>query len=161
MTARFRRRYGAGPGHLAASLVGLAISVYGLVRIAQHPGAPRVLVYLFGAIVVHDLVLLPLYTALYAAVWRIGHVDRDPARRVPIVRHLLVPAVVSGVLFALWFPLILGLPDTGHIHPGGVGDVAGRFALITAVLFGGSALAYAVRAARVRGWPTQDAPAGN
>jgi hypothetical protein len=156
LAAHFRRRYGAGPGHLVVSLAGLAVAVYGLVRIAQHPGAGRVFAYLAAAVVVHDLVLLPLYTLAYRGAWRAGRIGADP-RRLAVFRHLLVPVVIAGTLLLVWFPLVLALPRFHPILTTSVDVFAPRWALVTAALFAASAVAYAARALRARGWPATGA----
>lgn len=156
LTEHFRRRYGAGPGHLLISLVGLAVAVYGLVRIAQHPGAGRVFAYLAAAVVVHDLVLLPLYTLAYRGAWRAGRVGADP-RRLAVFRHLLVPMAIAGTLLLVWFPLVFALPNFHPILTTSVQVFAPRWALVTAALFAASALVYAFRAVRARGWPATGA----
>ena len=69
---------------------------------------------------------------------------------VPAGNYLRVPVVMSGAMFLVFFPLILGkgeanyMNDTGHGPP----DFLGRWLLITALLFAGSAVAYAVRLRR-------------
>jgi hypothetical protein len=105
-----------------------------------------VALWFVGAALLHDLVLLPLYAALDRAVVRgLG------ARRewVPYVR---VPAALSGLLLLVWFPLISGMVERRYRSGTGLpADVfLARWLLITAVLFGGSALLLAVRLLRVR-----------
>lgn len=105
-----------------------------------------VALWFVGAALLHDLVLLPLYVALDRAVVRgLG------ARRewVPYVR---VPAALSGLLLLVWFPLISGMVERRYRSATGLpADVfLARWLLITAVLFGGSALLLAGRLLRVR-----------
>ncbi|WP_244204462.1 hypothetical protein [Streptomyces africanus] len=105
-----------------------------------------VALWFVGAALLHDLVLLPLYAALDRAVVRgLG------ARRewVPYVR---VPAALSGLLLLVWFPLVSGMVERRYRSGTGLpADVfLARWLLITAVLFGGSALLLAVRLLRVR-----------
>lgn len=105
-----------------------------------------VALWFVGAALLHDLVLLPLYAALDRAVVRgLG------ARRewVPYVR---VPAALSGLLLLVWFPLVSGMVERRYRSATGLpADVfLARWLLITAVLFGGSALLLAVRLLRVR-----------
>lgn len=105
-----------------------------------------VALWFVGAALLHDLVLLPLYVALDRAVVRgLG------ARRewVPYVR---VPAALSGLLLLVWLPLISGMVERRYRSATGLpADVfLARWLLITAVLFGGSALLLAGRLLRVR-----------
>jgi hypothetical protein len=93
-----------------------------------------------------DLVLLPLYTAADRALTRgLGTLGRREW-----TAYLRVPAALSGLLLLVWFPMISGA--TAHRYrsvtglPGG-GYLA-RWLLITAVLFGGSALLLVLRLRR-------------
>ncbi|MET9971075.1 hypothetical protein ABZZ80_35535 [Streptomyces sp. NPDC006356] len=107
-----------------------------------------VALWFVGAAVLHDLVLLPLYAALdRAAVRGLGAVRRRDW--VPYVR---VPAALSGLLLLVWFPLISGMVERRYRSGTGLpADVfLARWLLITAVLFGGSALLLAVRLRRLR-----------
>lgn len=105
-----------------------------------------VALWFVGAALLHDLVLLPLYAALDRAVVRgLG------ARR-EWVLYVRVPAALSGLLLLVWFPLVSGMVERRYRSATGLpADVfAARWLLITAVLFGGSALLLAVRLLRVR-----------
>jgi hypothetical protein len=80
--------------------------------------------------------------------------SRDhPLRHVNAINHIRVPAVMAATMFLVFFPLILGdgkenyVNDVGHDPP----DFLARWLLICAVLFGASAVAYAVRLRRGRG----------
>ncbi len=105
-----------------------------------------VALWIVGAALLHDLVLLPLYALADRAVTRglgaAGHRDRT--------MYVRVPAALSGLLLLVWFPLISGTV-AGHYRsatgqsPDGF---AARWLLITAVLFGGSALLLALRVRR-------------
>ena len=70
----------------------------------------------------------------------------------PAINFLRVPAVVSGLLFVVWFPFILGLADDAYMGASGRGtDVfLPRWLAITAGLFAVSALMYAPRLRRAR-----------
>jgi|tagenome__1003787_1003787.scaffolds.fasta_scaffold19238533_2 hypothetical protein len=143
MTAAFRRRYGASPLHLLASLAAIALGGWAALQALSFRAPVNWLVWLVGGALLHDLFALPLYSAL----------DRLAARVAPVapaVNYVRVPAVVSGTLLLVYFPLIL------HRAPANVERVAGRtpqgvttwWAAITAALFLGSALLYALRARR-------------
>lgn len=101
-----------------------------------------VVLWFVGAALLHDLVLLPLYSALDRAL-RAG----TAARWTLYVR---VPAVLSGLTLLVWCPLILGLPADRYRSATGLDpDVfLPRWLLITAVLFGGSALLLVLRLRR-------------
>lgn len=105
-----------------------------------------VALWFVGAALLHDLVLLPLYAALdRAVVGGLGAVRRR--EWVPYVR---VPAALSGLLLLVWFPLISGMVARRYRSGTGLpADVfLARWLLITAVLFGGSALLLALRLRR-------------
>jgi hypothetical protein len=99
-----------------------------------------------GAALLHDLVLLPVYAA-----WDRGVVRGLAAvRRREWVMYVRVPAALSALLLLVWFPLICGMVDRRYrsvtaLSPDGF---LARWLLITAVLFGGSALLLAVRLRR-------------
>jgi hypothetical protein len=99
-----------------------------------------------GAALVHDLVLLPLYAVADRLVARslgaAGHRDR--------ALYVRVPAVLSALLLLVWFPLISGrVADHYPSATGLSGDgFLARWLLITAVLFGGSALLLVLRLRR-------------
>jgi len=61
-----------------------------------------------------------------------------------------VPALLSGLMLLVWFPLVLGLSDpTFRANTGlGTGGYFARWLLLTGVLFAVSGIAYVVRRAR-------------
>jgi hypothetical protein len=103
---RLARWYGANPLHLLALLGCFALAGYAAAQLVKsHPLA--VAVWFLGAVVGHDLLLLPLYSlADRSATAAIRHRSpRLPA--VPWINYLRVPAGLSGLLLLIWFPLIL------------------------------------------------------
>jgi hypothetical protein len=142
MIATLRRRYGASPLHLIGHLLALAIAVYAVGKVL-HPRYSRglnYLVWLLGGAVVHDFVLAP---ALALA----DRLVRALPRRA--VNHVRFPAVVSGAMLLVYWPLILVRADGNYVRATGrhVEGFAARWLLITAALFGTSAVVYAARAA--------------
>ncbi|MER6457247.1 hypothetical protein ABT270_32280 [Streptomyces sp900105245] len=105
-----------------------------------------VALWIVGAALLHDLVLLPLYTAADRAVTR-GLDAGGQRARTPYVR---VPAVLSGLLLLVWFPLISGMVSERYRTATGLSPdgFLARWLLITAALFGGSALLLALRVRR-------------
>lgn len=103
----------------------------------------RVALWVVGAAVLHDLVLLPLYAAADRAVVRLT----AAAGRRTWAMYVRVPAALSGLLLLVWFPLISGRADRAYRLAAGLpadGFLA-RWLLITAALFGGSAVVFVVR----------------
>jgi hypothetical protein len=115
--------------------------------------------WFLGALVMHDFVLLPLYSLAGIGAARLTRADRAPAPRagappppsVLALNHLRVPGLISALTFLLFFPLIL---QRTTIYPGATGlssDVfLGRWVLLTAALFAFSGLLYAIRLGRSR-----------
>jgi hypothetical protein len=105
-----------------------------------------VALWIVGAALLHDLVLLPLYAAADRVLVRTAGTRRT---RVAYVR---VPAALSLLLLLVWFPLISG--QVTDRYEGATGLSADRFLprwlLLTAVLFGVSALLFTARVYRER-----------
>ena len=156
MTA-FRREYGAGPVHLLAVMASVAIAAYALARVFDVVGDPlRVVLWLAGAIVAHDLVLLPLYALLGAIAGGALVPDARRSRlRIAALNHLRAPALASGLLLLVWFPLIAAEAPGTFMRSTGldVGVYVDSWLLATAVLFGGSALLFALRVRRLASAP--------
>jgi Na+/melibiose symporter-like transporter len=127
-----------------------AVAVYAIAQIVRGGSVVNFAAWFAGAAVLHDLVLLPLYSLLDRLAR--AHSRRPTARGVAVINHVRVPALISALLLLVYFPLILGLSDrnyfaaTGH-HPSGY---ARDWALITAVLLAVSALLYAIRVIRAK-----------
>ncbi|WP_037872423.1 hypothetical protein [Streptomyces sp. NRRL S-37] len=126
-------------------LCSFVLCAYAGVRLLDGDWFP-VALWFVGAAVVHDLVLLPLYAGADRAL------VRGAARRgwVPYVR---VPAALSGLLLLVWFPLISGRVSERYAGVAGLSadGYAMRWLIVTAVLFGGAAVVFAVRRGRGRG----------
>lgn len=105
-----------------------------------------ILLWLVGAAFLHDLVLLPLYSALDRAATR---ACAALGRREAVV-HVRVPAALSGLLLLLWFPLISGRVAERYAEVTGLSGsgFAQRWLLITAALFALSGAALLVRLRR-------------
>ena len=62
--AHFKRRYGEGPWHLVAHLIAFAIAAFALVQLLDERRWVNFLAWFIGAALLHDLVLLPIYSAI-------------------------------------------------------------------------------------------------
>ncbi|CAM5707888.1 Type IV secretory pathway TrbD component OS=Streptomyces violarus OX=67380 GN=FHS41_007503 PE=4 SV=1 [Streptomyces violarus] len=133
------------PFQLLLLACSFALAAYAGVRLLAGDWL-GVALWFVGAALLHDLVLLPLYAALDRAVVRGFGARRE------WVSYVRVPAALSGLLLLVWFPLISGMVERRYRSGTGLpADVfLARWLLITAVLFGGSALLLAVRLLRVR-----------
>ncbi|MGX1546286.1 hypothetical protein [Streptomyces adustus] len=96
----------------------------------------QVVLWFVGLALLHDLVLLPLYSAADRALTGAAGGHRA------YVMYVRVPAVLSGLLLLVWFPLISGRVAERYLLATGrsVDGFLARWLLITAVLFAGSAL---------------------
>ncbi len=82
LVRRLRALYGAGPLHLLALLAGFAIAGAAVVGWFQRPrDVVNVLEWFAAAIVIHDLVLLPLYSLLDRIAFGGVHKRADRRRR--------------------------------------------------------------------------------
>lgn len=141
-----RRHYGAGPLHLLTLLSCFAFCGYVATRVVGAPGAARIGLWFGGAVIAHDLVLYPLYMVADHALHPRGARPRSPLH-VLTTNHIRVPALISGLLLLIWFPLIYGLgADTYQANVGlTTQPYLGRWLLVSGILFGGSALLLAIR----------------
>ena len=106
---RLFRWYGAGPLHLLTMLGCLALAGYAAAELLPNNfiGIP---VWLAGAVIGHDLILLPLYTLADRSALAVLGTARRRCPPAPWINYLRVPAVLSGLLLLIWFPLIFRLP---------------------------------------------------
>lgn len=153
MLGHFRRRYGASPLHLAGHLAVFAIALFAIDRIASGGGLVKVIALYVGFAIAHDLIFLPAYSGL-DRVARAG-LARLPAGRpgsVPAINHIRAPALISGLLLVIYAPLISGRADASYFQVSGhhLEGYLRNWLLISAVLFLGSGLIYALRVLRVR-----------
>jgi hypothetical protein len=151
-----------GVRRVLAPLVSFVLAGLALAGWAQRPGdLLGVLIWFAAAIVLHDLLVLPLYTVLHHVTVR-----RLPGQAAAYVR---VPAIISALLLVVLFPTISGFG--AHRFHGITGlhaaDYFGRWLLTTAVLFALSGAVWTYRGWRGRfraGSPTPSSaprPAGD
>ena len=151
---RFRYEYGASPVHLLVALASFAVSAWALLQVVDVLSDPnRFLLWFLGAIVLHDLLFLPLYSLLgLGAAGALTGGDRPSRLRIAALNHLRIPVMLSGLMLLVWYPLVLSKAAAGFENTTGMStDVyLERWLLLTAVLFLGSALLLALRARRLR-----------
>jgi hypothetical protein len=157
---RFRSLYGAGPLHLLTLVASFAIAGAAVVGWFQRPrDVVNVLEWFAAAIVIHDLVLLPLYSLLDRIAFG-GLRKRADGERRPVLPglvnstpYLRIPAILSGLLLAVFFPVILGLGEQTELSASGIAESGylARWLLATGVMFAVSGTAYAVAVSRTGG----------
>ena len=142
------RWYGASPLHLLALLACFGLAGYAAARLlSSHPVA--VVVWFLGAVIGHDLLLMPLYSlADRSAMAAVRHREPElPAT--PWINYVRVPAALSGLLLLVWFPLILRLQSPYHASTTLSADpYVWHWLAVTGALFLLSAVAFAVRLRR-------------
>jgi hypothetical protein len=159
-----RHRYGAGPLHLIATLASLGFAGWALYAYLEPRTTDvRFLLWFAGAIVAHDLVAWPLYTALNNLAFDARR-RRGPGETfVAGIAYVRVPAVLSAIVFLVWLPLILGKSERVYEQVAGKvpGGFLARWLLLTGLLFLGSGLLYAWRSRRAQLRSGMMAPIGN
>jgi hypothetical protein len=104
-------------------------------------------IWFLGALLAHDLVLLPAYTVLNAALSRILRTRREGRQTTLVLNCIRVPALASGLL------LLIFLPSISKQRPGIVMSATGlnqdpylgRWLLLSAAFFVTSGVVYALR----------------
>jgi hypothetical protein len=156
VSSRFRAIYGSGPLHLLTMVSGFALLGYIL---ATFPPATlwdqgiwwhSIAVWFAAAVIAHDLLLFPLYAladrALFARARTVRHSN------VSARNYIRLPALGAGLTLLIFLPGIIeqGAP-TYHAATGQTQQpFLGRWLLLTAAMFGVSALSYAARLAVAR-----------
>jgi hypothetical protein len=149
--ARVKGFYGANPLHLLALLGCFALAGYAISHVAGDPLALRILIWFAAAVLGHDLVLFPLYAladlSLTGALRVLKPRRAGTAALVSPLNYLRTPALGAGLTFLLFFPGIVKQGgETVHAATGlDQEPYLGRWLLIVAVMFGVSAVVYAIR----------------
>jgi hypothetical protein len=134
-----RARYGSSPLHLLAHLAAFALAAWALLQALQLGGWQRIVLWLAGAVVVHDALLWPAYTTL----------DRLARRGRPAgwANYVRVPVGISALLLLVFFPVICRKGEAAYTR---VSDrtwdgYAARWLLVSAILFTVAGALYLVR----------------
>ena len=132
------RRYGATPAHLLAHLILLPITAWAILSVLDFRAASNVVVWLIAAVIVHDLVLLPLYSGIDLAA-------RSAFKGA--VNYVRVPAGLSLLLLLVFWSTIRGKGAGTYARVSGEtwDGHATRWLLITAALFAISGVLYLLR----------------
>jgi hypothetical protein len=139
--AAFRARYGASPIHLIAHLALLPIVAWALLTVLDFRAASNVVLWLVGAVILHDLVLLPAYSAL----------DRVARVAVPnAINYVRVPAGLALLPLLVFWGTIRGKGEGAYARVSGLEyeGYLGRWLLLTGLLFAISGALYLLRTRR-------------
>lgn len=159
MAPRFAREYGSSPAHLALGLGSFAIAGFAIWQLSALPTLLNVLIWLFGAVIAHDFILLPIYAGIgrggiAITRWSAGlYPGEREVGSIEVFNHIRIPALVSGILLLMFFPLIFSVAGERFEVTSGLSTSVylGRWLTIVAVLFAGSGLLLALRVLRRRG----------
>ena len=148
---RFGAIYGSRPLHLLTMLSGFALLGYVLATFKPatlwNSGTwwQSIAVWLAAAVIAHDLLLFPLYALADRVLFARARCHPNISAR----NHIRVPALGAGLTLLIFLPGIIEQgAATYHAATGETQQpFLGRWLLLTAVMFGLSALAYATRRA--------------
>ncbi|KAB8194828.1 hypothetical protein FH608_016855 [Nonomuraea phyllanthi] len=150
---RWASLYGAGPWHLLGLAACFVFAGYVVSRVVGAGIWMGFAAWFVGAVVLHDLVLWPLYSAGDSAVRslsrplaRLGRARPD-GRRPALVNHVRVPVGLACLLLLVWAPLILGGAEPNYRAAVGLSTspYLARWLWVALVLAGVSGLLYALR----------------
>ncbi|HWF73642.1 MAG TPA: hypothetical protein VG186_09875 [Solirubrobacteraceae bacterium] len=157
---RFRALYGAGPLNLLVVLFSFAITGFAVVGWFQRPrDVVTVIEWFVAAILLHDLVALPLYSLLDRIAFGRLRRDRGPGRTVigavNSTPYLRVPAILSGLLLVVFFPVIFGFGAQTELSASGIAESGylARWLIASGVMFALSGVAWGVAVGRGRRRP--------
>jgi hypothetical protein len=136
-----RERYGSSPVHLLAHLILLPLIGWALLTVLDFRAASNVVLWLVAAVIVHDAVLLPAYSA----VDRAGQVALRGA-----INYVRVPAGLSLLMLLVFWGTIRDKGEGAFRRVSGLtyDGYAGRWLLVSAALFAVSGALYLVRGRR-------------
>lgn len=145
--------YGANPLHLLALLGCFALAGYAALQIVSDPSLPRIIMWFAAAIVAHDLILFPLYALAdrsLSGLLRRERRSRAETIAPPLVNYIRMPVLSSGLLLLVFLPGIIQQGQSTYLAATGLTQqpYLARWLLLTAALFGLSAVLYAARLGR-------------
>jgi hypothetical protein len=155
---RLMRWYGANPLHLLAMLASFALAGYATIQLLPLD-VFGIAVWFVAAVIGHDLLLMPLYTIADRSATAVFRRIPPKLPAVQWINYLRVPAVLSGLLLLIWFPLIFRLPTgfqastTLSLNP-----FLWHWLAVTGALFVLSATALALRLRPGRGGTREGRP---
>jgi hypothetical protein len=133
-----RRLYGSSPLHLLAHLALLPLAGWALLQVLDQRTATRIVIWLVAAVVVHDLVVLPLYSGADRAV---------RAAAGGAINYVRVPAALSLLMLVVFWGTIAERGGGAYRAVSGLSyeGYAMRWLLVSAALFAVSGALYGLR----------------
>ena len=121
-----------------AYLVLLPLCAWALLELLGGRAAERIALWLAAAVVVHDLVALPLYSGADRAAQTLLRGE---------VNYVRIPAALSLLMLVVFWGTIAGTGEPAYHATSGetCEGYAARWLLATAALFAGSGLLYLLR----------------
>ena len=126
---------------LLAYLTALPLCAWALLEMIDGRTAQRIAVWLVACVVVHDLVVFPVYSGADRGLRRIAG---------GAVNYVRVPAALSVLMLVVFWGTISGAGERAYTAVSGrqFDGYATRWLLVTAALFAGSAVVYLLRRSR-------------
>jgi len=148
-----RRLYGSSPSHLLGTLAALLVAGFGLREFFTVEQSGKVFLWFFGAIVAHDLILLPAYAAVERLLSRRAATEPGAARFARARVHIRVPTVLSGLLLLVFLPLIARLSSVDYRNASSLtpDTYLHRWAIAASILYLLSGTVYLMRVLRSQG----------
>jgi hypothetical protein len=121
-----------------AYLTLLPLCAWALLEVLGGGGAERIAMWLVAAVVVHDLIVLPLYSGADRAAQAVLR---------GAVNYVRIPAALSLLMLVVFWGTISGAGERAYRATSGetFDGHAERWLLATAALFAGSGLVYLLR----------------
>jgi hypothetical protein len=123
---------------LLAYLALLPLCAWALLEILEGRSAERIAIWLVAAVVVHDLVALPLYSGADRAAQSVLR---------GAVNYVRIPAALSLLMLVVFWATIAGKGEGAYRATSGetFHGYATRWLLVSAALFAGAGLLYLLR----------------
>lgn len=154
-STRFRELYGSHPLHLLILIAGAAL--FGHVIATMGPQAlwnpdtwwQSIAVWFAAAIILHDLVLFPVYALVDRVLLAAAQNRPASVRRLhtPALNYIRVPALGAGLTLLVFLPGIIEQGQATYLAATGQTQepFLGRWLLLTAEMFAVSAVLYGAR----------------
>jgi hypothetical protein len=123
---------------LLAYLTLLPLCAWALLEILGGRSAERITLWLVACVIVHDLVVFPLYSGADRGLRRVAG---------GAINYVRIPAALSLLMLVVFWGTISGAGERAYRATSGqtFDGYATRWLLVSAALFGGSALLYLLR----------------